>query len=444
MARASTVVLVGERLGEGGQGVVHEAAMGSVPCVVKWYRSNPPADLRRAIARLAERERPHPAFIWPIDLVVSDEMPGFGYVMPRLEPGFGSFAQLLARPEQPPFRVIITIGRQLVSAFEALHASGLCYRDINFGNLLVDPERSRVAIIDNDNVGLDSGEVFVWGTPRFMAPEVVRREAPPSSRTDLHSLAVFLFYLFMHGHPLEGSATDATYSWAAADHQSESRLAMRHFGQETVFVFDSRDRSNRPRSGDLMLTWWPIYPRFFRALFEQAFTAGLSPGLGRVTEGLWRRGLVRLADCVSQCACRASVFYDPDDAGVRCWNCGQIPPRPPLLQLPGCTVALSPGATITSHHLSRDRDHDHDTIIAVVEEHPARSGALVLRNAGNSSWTMKPDGDTAKTVVPGRRLGVRSMLIDFGSVQGWIRCETPEPAAGWLLTGSQDVSRPGG
>jgi hypothetical protein len=90
---------------------------------------------------------------------------------------------------------------------------------------------------------------------------------------------VFLFYLFMHGHPFEGMATDATYSWAAADHQSESHLAMRHFGQEPVFVFDSRDHSNRPRSGDLMLTWWPIYPRFFRALFEQAFTAGLSPGL---------------------------------------------------------------------------------------------------------------------------------------------------------------------
>ncbi|MGO8889888.1 MAG: hypothetical protein ACLQB1_09295 [Streptosporangiaceae bacterium] len=78
-------MLVGERLGEGGQGVVHEAAMGSVPCVVKWYRPNQPADLRHAIAKLAERERPHPAFIWPIDLVVSDEMPGFGYVMPRLD-----------------------------------------------------------------------------------------------------------------------------------------------------------------------------------------------------------------------------------------------------------------------------------------------------------------------------------------------------------------------
>jgi hypothetical protein len=141
-----------------------------------------------------------------------------------------------------------------------------------------------------------------------------------------------------------------------------------------------------------------------------------------------RRGLVRLADCVSECACTASVFYDPDDAGLRCWNCGQIPPRPPLLQLPGCTVALSHGATITSHHLSRDRDHD--TIVAVAEEHPTRAGALVLRNVGKSAWTMMPAGETAKAVSPGRRLGVRPMLIDFGSVQGQICCETPVPRPG--------------
>src|ERR1019366_1956250 len=234
----------------------------------------------------------------------------------------------------------------------------------------------------------------------------------------------------MHGHPFEGSATDATYSWAAADHQSESRLAMRHFGQETVFVFDSRDRSNRPRSGDLMLTWWPIYPRFFRALFEQAFTAGLSPGLGRVTEGLWRRALVRLGDCISVVTCKASVFYDPDHAGLRCWKCGQIPPRPPLLQLPGCTVALSTAAAITSNPLSRDRDHD--TIIAVVEEHPTRPAALVLRNVGKSAWMMTPDGETARTVEPARRLRVRAMLIDFGSVQGRILSETIGPRVAGL------------
>src|SRR5690348_13287622 len=98
MARAGTRVLVGKRLGEGGQGVVHEATMSGVPCVVKWYRSAPSPSLRRAIAALAARERPHPAFIWPIDLVASREMPGFGYVMPLLGSGYMSLAQLLVRP----------------------------------------------------------------------------------------------------------------------------------------------------------------------------------------------------------------------------------------------------------------------------------------------------------------------------------------------------------
>jgi eukaryotic-like serine/threonine-protein kinase len=418
MARAGTPVLVGKRLGEGGQGVVHEATMGGVPCVVKWYRSTPSSGLRRAIVALAERERPHPAFIWPIDLVVSEEMPGFGYVMPLLEPGFMSFAQLLARPEQPPFRVILAIARQLVSAFEALHASGLCYRDVNFGNLLVDPDRPKVAIIDNDNVGLDGGDVFVWGTFRFMAPEVVRREVSPSSNTDLYSLAVLLFYMFMHGHPLEGMRTDESYSWAAEDHRSESNLAVLHFGENPLFVFDLNDNSNRPRPGDPMLVWWPIYPRFFQKLFEQAFTAGLSPGLGRVTEGLWRRALERLEDCISACTCRASVFYDPDDVRLRCWKCGQAPPRPPLLQLPGRTVVLAEGAAITSHHLNRDRDHNR--IVAVVEAHPTKPRSLVLRNVGKSIWEMKPKGEAPKIVEPGRRLQVRTMWIDFGSVQGQI------------------------
>ncbi len=424
MVRAGTPVSVGEMLGEGGQGVVHAALVGGASCAVKWYRAVPrPNELRNAIVALIDRGRPHPAFIWPIDLVVSDEMPGFGYVMPRLEPAFESFAQLLRRTEQPPFRVMITIGRYLVSAFQALHGSGLCYRDINFGNLWVDPQESAVAvaIIDNDNVGIDDGDVFVWGTLRFMAPEVVRREVFPSGLTDLHSLAVFLYYLFVHGHPLEGIKTESSYSWATSG-ESESQIAVRTFGLEPLFVFDPVDRSNPPPPGDPMLIWWRIYPRFFRALFEQAFTTGLSnPVSGRVAEGVWRRALIRLGDCVSICTCKASVFYDPDDPGLRCWNCGEIPPRPPLLQLPGGTVALSEGGSITSHHLHRDRNHD--TVIAIVEPHPAKPGEVVLRNVGPDDWTITPDGQPAVTVPPRRRLGVRSMSIDFGSVQGRIRID---------------------
>jgi DNA-binding helix-hairpin-helix protein with protein kinase domain len=420
MVRAGTVVTVGERLGEGGQGVVHSVTIGGAPYAVKWYRYSPSAELHRSIAALVERGRPHRAFIWPIDLVTSAELTGFGYVMPKMERRFSSFAQLVSRQEQPPFRVVITIGRQLVTAFEALHSAGLCYRDISFGNLWVDPDHAEVAIIDNDNVGLDSGEVFVWGTLRFMAPEVVRKQAAPSSVTDLHSLAVFLFYLFMHGHPLEGVRTDSSYSWATSEHRSETDLALRHFGTEPVFIFDPKDHSNPPRPGDPVVVWWRLYPRFFRAVFEEAFTSGLRDpsGLGRVAESRWRRALVRLADCVSTCSCQASVFYDPDDPELRCWNCHQVPPRPQLLELPGSTVVLSPGATITAHHLTRNRDYE--TIVAMVENHPARPGALVLRNVSMTTWTMTPAGESPKTVEPERRLGIRPMSIDFGSTRGTI------------------------
>lgn len=420
MERANATVVVGERLGEGGQGVVHAATVGGASYAVKWYRQPTAPRLRPSIAALVERGRPHPSFIWPIDLVVSDQMSGFGYLMPRLEPRFSSFAQLVSRPRQPPFRTMINIGRHLVSAFEALHAAGLCYRDISFGNLWVDPDTAQVAIIDNDNVGLDNGEVFVWGTLRFMAPEVVRRQVPPSSLTDLHSLAVFLFYLFAHGHPLEGVRTDSSFSWAGAEHRSETDLALRHFGTEPVFIFDPQDHSNPPRPGDPVSTWWRLYPTFFRAVFEQAFTAGLRDpsGFGRVPEGVWRRSLARLGDCVASCACQASVFYDSDDPGMRCWNCGKVPPRPGLLELPSCTVVLSEGATITPHHVKLSRDHD--TAIAVVEAHPARPGELVLKNVSEQPWTMTPDGEPSKVVEPGRRLGIRPMTIDFKSTHGRI------------------------
>ncbi len=420
MLRAGTALTVGERLGEGGQGVVHAVTIGGAPYALKWYRYAASGELRKSIAALVERGRPHRDFIWPIDLVASDELSGFGYVMPRLEPRFSSFAQLVSRSDQPPFRVVSAIGRQLVTAFEALHSAGLCYRDISFGNLWVDAEASEVAIIDNDNVGIDGGDVFVWGTLRFMAPEVVRREAAPSSLTDLHSLAVFLFYLFMHGHPLEGVKTDESYSWADSSHRSETDLALRHFGTEPVFIFDPDDHSNPPRPGDPVSVWWRLYPRFFRAVFEGAFSSGLRDpsGLGRVAEGVWRRALVRLGDCVSVCSCQASVFFDPDDRALRCWNCNQVPPRPQLFELPGGTIALSQGATITPHHLNRNRDHD--TVIGVVENHPSRPGELVLRNVSPKPWTMTPAGESTKTVDPQRRLGIRPMTIDFGSAHGRI------------------------
>lgn len=424
MVRAKAPVQIEARVAEGGQGVVFRGLMASgAPAAVKWYRhSNFAQRQRKSITYLTTHRRPHAAFAWPIDIVTSERATGFGYVMPWVPPErFGSLIGMLRSQQQPSFRVIAQVGRQLVDAFAALHASGLCYRDINFGNLLVDPAGPEVAIVDNDNVGVEGGDVFVRGTPRFMAPEVITGQAEPSTATDLHSLAVFLFFLLVRGHPLEGRRVRLSYTWDSGGHVSETRLATRFFGVEPLFVFDPNDSSNSPEPGDPMLIWWPIYPRFIREKFERAFGSGLTDASlsGRIMEAEWRRALIRLADCVSVCSCAAALFWDPDDPGVRCWNCRNVPPPPPLLDVGGHTVVLSEGAVLTSGHLSQG--NDFLTPRATVERHPRRPQDLVLRNLGDTAWTVHPTGEESKSVAPGQRLGVRPMTIAFGPVRGSIR-----------------------
>ena len=387
MERAGALLAVEKRIGEGGQGVVHVARLNGAPFAVKWFRPGLGSDeMRTSITALIQRGRPpHPAFVWPIDLVSSGHMPGFGYVMPLLEPRFVSLAQLLNRDLQPSFRVITTIGRELVDAFAALHSAGLCYRDISFGNLRVDPAACEAAVIDVDNVGVDGGNALVKGTGPFMAPELLRDEALPSTVTDLHSLAVLLFYLLMHGHPLFGVRADASYSWDRGAHRSETELLMRNFGIEPVFIFDPDDPSNRPVSGDKALTWWPIYPEQCRRVFTRAFTAGLHDASlnGRVTEGTWRRVLLGLHDCVCGCpACDAALFYDPEQAGPCCWNCSAPLPVPVTLKVRGSLLVLSEGAVLTSHHLNRDRD----------TARPARWSSRVPASLAGSCSATSPTG----------------------------------------------------
>ena len=425
MSRAGTTLKIGRRLQEGGQGVVHLATVGEAVFAVKWLRpSDRSADLYKSIGTLVDRRSPHPSFVWPIDLVASDDLAGFGYVMRYMEPRFISFARMIN--DNPTFRLLATVARNLVDAFHALHSKGLCYRDINFGNLFVDPETAAVAICDNDNVGIDGGEVFVRGTNQFMAPEIVRDEAwppvvLPSLVTDLYSLAVFLFIMFVRGHPLEGIRSNSTYSWAESQHVTEHELMRRHFGLDPLFVFDPKDHSNCPPPGSPMLTYWDIYPEFFKAKFTRAFTTGLMDAslAGRITAGEWRGALARLADSVSECRCTAQVFYDRENPMQKCWNCNRRLDVPPLLELSGNSIVLCEGAVVTSHHLNRDKKHDNYE--AIVESYPGRPNELTLRNMSGSPWTVVPEEGGTKSVVPTQRLHVRPMTIDFGPTKGTIR-----------------------
>ena len=348
--------------------------------------------------------------------------------MPLREPRFVSFAQMLSEPDQPAFRVLASIGRDLVEAFAALHFGGLCYRDVSFGNLFVDPRRAEVAICDNDNVGTDKGHVAVYGTLRFMAPEIVRLEALPSTVTDLHSLAVLLFYLFVHGHPLDGCRVQGSYTWGQGGHVSENDLAFSHYGTSPLFVFDPDDGANRPVPGDLMLTWWQIYPRFLRDLFVRAFTTGLRDAslAGRITEGVWRKALLRLHDCgvgVPVVQCRPFLRHRRT--------------RRPMLELPPSVRSPTPAGVAVQHHRA-ERGGVGDRASPAPQSRlpndrgdggtPSRKpGAVVLRNRSTVAWDVSPEGEPADQVLPGQRLGVRPMTIAFGPTTGVVQAPPRRP-----------------
>lgn len=428
--RTGEPVEIGERVGEGGQGVVHRGRLRSGAAVaLKWYRrtTDSPAQ-RAAIKELASRRCPHPAFLFPLDTVSSPAIGGFGYVMPWMESRFSTFAQVVNDPQPLGLQTKARIGRKLAEAIGALHASGLCYRDINFGNLWVDPLRGDVAVIDNDNVGIDDGHAAVWGVPRFMAPEVIRREHKPSTITDLHSLAVLLFYLFMHGHPLEGRRVEESFTWEAQHRRSDQELALMHYGSSPVFVFDPVDLSNRPVADSGPSTWWPIYPKFVQDLFIQAFTVGLHDASlgGRVLSTTWRDALARMSDLCAVCpACTAAVVYDPNEPGRTCWHCARALPPLPMLRLRGGrnTVLLVGGAMIGSHNIANDRDYD--TVAATVELNPKSPSGIVLRNRSQLTWTVYPAGEEPKAVAPGQGYAVRAGRVEFGPVRGEILVPPP-------------------
>ena len=236
---------------------------------------------------------------------------------------------MLNADPQPTFRAFTTIGRKLVDAFAALHATGLCYRDISFGNLRVDPPRARSRSSTWTTSGSTAGSALVKGTGRFMAPEVLRDEAPrPRSPTCTRS-------------PCSCSTCSCTgiRSWARARTRPTTGRASGLIRRPTSWCTMSGStavrvrprRPGEPAGRTSRLTWWPIYPQQFRRVFTQAFTMGLHEASlpGRVTESTWRRALLSLHDSVAPCpACGAAAFYDQERPDQRCWGCHQPLPVP--------------------------------------------------------------------------------------------------------------------
>ena len=417
---------VGELLGSGGQGEVYRAMLDHKPAALKWYLPQlATPEQRRNLETLIKTGSPSEKFLWPLELTIAEGTPGFGYIMPLRDARYRGLDDLMKRRIHPPFRTLATAGFGLADSFMQLHTKGFCYCDISFGNVFFDPTIGDVLICDNDNVIVNGEQPLIDGTIRFMAPEVLRGEAHPSRQTDLFSLAVLLFYMFMLHHPLEGKQETTIHCF--------DLQAMKHlYGTKPVFIFDPHDHSNEPDPlyhGNA-LDFWPIYPQFLRDLFTQAFTTGIDdPQHGRVQEGVWRPTMVQLHDSIMYCQhCEAENFYDVETlqhSGGKpapCWSCDHEIRLPARIRLGRNIVMLNHDTQLFPHHVDDQKLYDFSQPVAAVTRHPTDPRIWGLKNLSSEKWLWKTADGQMRDVEPGRSVTIAvGTTIHFGRMEGEIR-----------------------
>lgn len=406
---SGTELHVIRKLGEGTQGEVYLVEGPQGYQAVKWYKAEQATpEQRSAILYLVRTGPPFGAagrrFIWPLDLVTREGSGQFGYLMARIDTQkFAELGEVWAHLKPVPnFSSLAEISYQLVNSYRALHLSGHCYRDISAGNLMFDPVSGDILICDNDNVGVNrQSRCQVWGTMEYMAPEIIRSEADPSTQTDLHSLAVLLFYLWVWHHPFHGEMEYRFHCW---DIPAKKKV----YGESPVFVFDPENLENRlPKDPDYAIARerWGLCPPDLQDLFIRAFTDGLNDPTRRVTEGEWQNLFSRIKDRIVACPrCHAENFLDFSGRSGACWNCRIPLPRPPFLVVhrPSgeVSIALSNGTTLRRRHVTLSPANDDGAaVIGIVVPHPAIPGASGIRNSTKTPWNAEfPDG--SKSIVP--------------------------------------------
>jgi serine/threonine protein kinase len=415
-------------LGSGGQGEVYQANLSNHPVALKWYYPQylqQDVNLRKRLEKAIKSGAPNDRFLWPMDIVTSSEVSGFGYIMPLRDQQYKSTLDWVDRKIKTSIKALTTLGLELAESFSKLHAEGLCYRDISFGNVFFNPNTGHILICDNDNVSINnSADVIIQGTMKFMAPEVMRNEALPNTQTDLYSLAVLLFYLFILHHPLDGKKEACL---PCLDQSAMQKL----YGTEPVFIYDPDDDSNRPVPGDQQnaIDCWAIYPKFFQNVFTQAFTEGIKDPLhGRVTESVWRKTMVRLRDSVVYCPhCRAENFYDVQTSASsenkpNCWSCHNSIQLPPHIEIDNQIIMLNTDAELFPHHINPQKSFDFSQPVAQMNQHPTKPNVWGLKNLTNNNWTITSADGKTRDIKPGKSVPLAlGTKIDFGTTQGEIK-----------------------
>jgi serine/threonine-protein kinase len=200
-----------EMLGQGGMGSVYRAidleldeeiALKVLTGGTSGEDSHSVQTLKQEI-RVA-RKITHPNVVRTHDLGEAD---GVRFLTMELVPGT-TLRDVIDRRGALSLAPGLQIAKQLLRGLGAVHDAGILHRDVKPQNVMVLPS-GVVKLMDfgiarsADSSGHAEGEGLTVGTPFYMSPEQARG-LPLDARSDIYSIGIVLFEMFVGSRPFEG------------------------------------------------------------------------------------------------------------------------------------------------------------------------------------------------------------------------------------------------
>ncbi|ALU42388.1 protein kinase domain-containing protein [Pseudoalteromonas rubra] len=426
-------------LGKGGQGSVFlvEDDLEGAQYAVKWYNKAAGSIAQKEqIQALVARGAPpilddgiH--FIWPMECVTQEGNNSFGYVMPLIDTSvFTSMNRIIDQRDkqflQPLQATLSRICRRLITALDAIHISGFAYCDINAGNIMMDPVNGAIVICDNDNVVINNCRPSIAGVWEFMAPEVGLGNSRPNADSDLYSVAMLIYFLWMWEHPMYGIKADG---YRCLDGVVRSKI----YCEEPIFVFHPTDKSNTAiglEPDTHVRRWYRMCPPRLKTLFIKIFTDGVHNPSSRPRLPEWKKLFQDMEANEVTCQCGAKNVWDGVNKPLMCWRCEKEIKLPLCLSIPlgryeKRVMLLSTGKEVFGSQLnSLDQEVATEKPLAVVELHPKSNKHLILRNISEQNWAfIGPDNSehsfdsgVARVLVPGAKIRIGTQEIGIVGV----------------------------
>lgn len=335
-ANGETYILQ-KKIGRGGQAAVWKAQNGEskIFYAYKEYKQNTNniRDNIKDLIKIGKLKDKNGNFldsvVLPITTVESDG-DTFGYIMELVDLQDYTTIKKAWLKKYPSCKAICNIVKNLSQVFETLHLSyGMCYKDVNEGNIFFNPDTGDIKIIDNDNIGYRD-KFTIKGTSGYMAPEVVLGDKPDHN-SDRFSLAVFVYRLLIGGFPFEGPYTER-YCIQNNVLPDDARKVI--FGTHALFVWHPTNKQNsiehspNPQHQG-QAEYWHRLPPSIKDLFINTFAVNLSKDrrAERATDSDWKNVFDTLEKNLVTCPSCGKITFS--ESG-RCFECNQALANLPL------------------------------------------------------------------------------------------------------------------